>query len=361
MIYGIIYLVTSGLHYCSRLGGIMSLILRMLPWLLAMILPHQATHLYAGEPNTKEILAENDHYRVILMGEGEPRFDPSTGGRVKFTFLVTDKVKEHPYPVYLDNIASKISQIKIFEAKLIVFGEEAALHSSIITLIGLHDGKEIDSMAGFGTTMSETGRYLSYRKFYPLQTADPPVKSDLVLIYDLSDSPDGNRLRGEAAYRNDPIGRLIEVGHPVYPETNASKKNYRVWIRDEKGRHTIIPKGFFWFDDDRKIAFGDQVGGENYLVVIDISNGLDKPIIHKKWINILPLLRPEDRQDDSLINEAKRLSLEGIQGMNNGMVRLRISSVIPLSTNELELQVEDAEPIPSIQPHESVKSTMPPP
>jgi hypothetical protein len=333
----------------------MYLILRALVWLSTILLIHPAADLYASDASSKPIMAEDGRYRVALTGPGEPWFDPKTGGRVKFTFSVIDKTNDHPYPVYLDNVTAQVDHIAIYQGKLIVMGEEATLHSSVTSVIDLDSREERDSFIGFGQTLSETGRFLSYRKFYPQQTAVPEAMSDLILIYDLDDSADGNRLRGGEAYKNDPSGRLIEVGHPIYPEVNAGKKHYRVWVREENNRHTVIPNGFFWFDHDRKIAFGDQIGDETYVVVVDLSDGLNHPVVHKMGIDLLSLLRPEERKNEAVLQEAKHLKLENIQDLKNGKFRIRISSDIPLQSDQIELPKEVSGSAASEKTHESVQ------
>jgi len=329
---------------------------RSLVWLGMMVLIHPVAVLLAADAPSNLIGAEDVRYQVSLAGPGEPRFDPKTGGRVKFTFSVIEKGNNHPYPVYLDNLTAKVDRIALYQGKLIVFGEEATLHSSITSVIDLNGGVERDSFIGFGDTMSKTGRYLSYRKFYPRETAEPEVMSDLVLIYDLDDTADGNRIRGIASYKNDPIGRLIEAGHPVYPEVNAGRKHYRVYVRDDNDRHTLIPGGFFWLDRDRKIVFGDQFGGETYLVVVDLSGGLDHPVIHKTPVDLSSLLRPEGQGKAADLQGKDPLKLENVQDLENGRIRVRISSGIPLKNEQLDLFADGSGPaVPS-----PMKESVPP-
>lgn len=330
--------------------------LRTLAWLSLVLWIFPTARIHADDNRSSLAEAEDGRFHIGLVGAGEPRFDPKTGGRVKFTFSVIDKVENRQFPVYLDNLTAKVNRLAIYQEKLIVMGEEATLHSSITTLIDLVGRQAIDSFIGFGPTLSGTGRFMSYRKFYPMPTADPEVMSDLVLIYDLSDSADGNRMHGMKAYKNDPVGRLIEVGHPVFPEKNADRKNYRVYVRKETARHTVIPNGFFWLDDDRKIAFVDRSGGEYDLVTVDISNGLDHPVIQKAAIDLLPLVRSEDPDIEAVVREAGQLKLEDVQDMMNGKVRIRISSPIPLRDDQIEISLEEKVPTPSFRSHKSVAS-----
>ncbi|HUK55320.1 MAG TPA: hypothetical protein VLY20_01525 [Nitrospiria bacterium] len=333
----------------------MSSLSRIVFGLSVVLLFYPAINAHAEDGPPKSVAAEDGDYRVVLAGAGEPWFDPKTGGRVKFTFTVTDKANHQQYPVYLDNVTAAVSNLSIFQGKLIILGEEENLHSPITTLMDLKNRGEIDSFIGFGSAQSQTGRFLCYRKFYPPETAEPPAMSDLVLVYDLADSADGNRARGEEAYRNDPIGRLTEVGHPIYPENNAGKKHYRVWVPDENKRHAIIPNGFFWFDQDRKIAFGDRVGDEDYLVVVDLSGGLTRPLIHKMEIDLQSLLRAEDRGNASLLHDLQPIKLESVQDLKNGKIEMRLSSPIPLQENNVEFSFAgtaptDSKPMPESSP-----------
>jgi len=299
---------------------------------------------YSTPFRSKSNMTEDDRYQVALSGPGEPWFDPDTGGRVRFTFSVTDKVNNRQYPVNLDNMTAKISRIAIYQGKLVIIGEESTLHALISTVIDLGSREEIDEFIGFGSTLSESGRFITYLKFFPPQTSEPEAMSDLVLVYDLADSSDSNRMRGDEAYKNDRSGRLIEVGHPVYPEINAGKKHYRVWVREENSRHTVIPSGFFWFDQDRKFAFGDRIGDETYVVVVDLSDGLNHPVIHKMGIDLLSLLKPEERKNEAVVHEARHLKLENIQDMKNGKFSIRLSSDIPLQSDQIELPKDASVP-----------------
>ncbi len=286
------------------------------------------------------ILAETERYRVVLSGEGEPRFDPVTGGRVMFTFLVTEKATGRQYPIVMDNITSRIQQIRIFGGKLVVLGEEATLQSGVVTLIGLEDRREIDLIMGFWNKVSSTGRYVSYRKFYPPQTAEPAKMSDLVLIYDLADSSGGNRLQSIEAYRNDPVGRLTEVGHPVYPEDSVGKNHYRVWVREEQDRHSVLPGGFFWLDNDRKLIFGDQMGGQSFLIVVDISKGLSAPLIQKKKIDTTTVRESVELVPQDGDFEAPAIRIEEVRLIDSKTIQVRLSSQIPLKKKDQEFSLD---------------------
>jgi hypothetical protein len=307
--------------------------------------------LYASE-NTEIVMAEDGRYVISLSGPGEPWYDPKLGGRVKFTFSVIDKVNSRQYAVYLDNMTSKINRIAIYHDKLIVIGEESSLHSVITSLIDLSNREEIDTFVGFETKPSGTGRFLSFRKFYPPETSEPEAVSDLVLIYDMDGSPDSNRMRGIDAYKNDPIGRLTEVGYPVFPEDFAGRKNYRVWVREENRRNSVNPEGFFWFGGDQKFGFLDRIGGKYLLIVVDISNGPSHPVIHTHEIDPLSLIGPEENGKPDMIHAVEPLRLEGIEKLKDETLRIHLAAGIPLQKNQIEFPAEESAPTASTQSNE---------
>jgi len=307
--------------------------------------------LHASE-NTKMLMVEDSRYVINLNGPGEPWYDPNLGGRVKFTFSVIDKLDSRQFAVYLDNMTAKINRIAIYRDKLIVIGEEASLHSVITSLIDLSRREEVDTFVGFGTQLSGTGRFLSFRKFYPPDTSDPEAMSDLVLIYDMDGSPDSNRMRGIDAYKNDPIGRLTEVGYPVFPEKFAGRKNYRVWVRDENDRNSVVPEGFFWFEGDQKFGFLDRIGGKYLLVMVDISDGPSHPVTHKHEIDPLSLIGPEGSGKPDVIHTVEPLRLEGIEKLMDDRIRIRLAAGIPLQNNQIEFPAGESAPTASVHSNE---------
>jgi hypothetical protein len=323
-------------------------------WSMLFLAPPSSLH---ASENTKTVMAEDGRYIVSLTGPGEPWYDPKLGGRVKFTFSVIDKIDSRQYPVYLDNMTAKINRIAIYHDKLIVIGEETSLHSVITSLIDLSQREEVDTFVGFDTKLSGTGRFLSFRKFYPPDTSEPEAMSDLVLIYDMDGSPDSNRMRGIDAYKNDPIGRLTEVGNPVFPENFAGRKNYRVWVRDENRRNSVIPDGFFWLGDDQKFGFLDRIGGNYLLIVVDISNGPSHSVIHTHEIDPLSLIGPEENGKPDVIHAVEPLRLEAIEKLADDRIRIRLAAGIPLKNNQIEFSAEESAPAAHVQSNEPVKGS----
>jgi len=319
---------------------------------LLWLIVYSPDTLRAGETAPSFMMAEDARYLITLAGPGEPWYDPKLGGRVKFTFTVIDKVDNRQYAVYLNNMTAKITRLAIYRNKLIIMGEESTLHSSITSLIDLNLREEIDAFIGYGTKLSGTGRYIGFRKFYPPDTSEPAIMSDLILVYDMDATADANRMRGLDAYKNDAIGRMTEVGFPVFPEINASRKNYRVWVRRESSRNSVLPQGFFWFDGDRRFGFLDQQNGKYFIVVVDISNGPDHPAVREHEIDLRSLLRPEDQKDEALIREPGLIRIESIDKTAEERIRLHLVSRVALQNDQPEFSLTEMTPPPSVQANE---------
>lgn len=272
---------------------------------------------------------ETPRYEIRQMGKGEPWYDPLRGGRVRFTFVVNDIIAGRENTFVLDNLSSEIKRLLIFGEKLLVIGEEATSRAAVITLVSLRDGVVEDTIMGFSPEFSPGRRYVIFKKYFSPKAADPPKRSDLVLLYDLNRSADENRIRGLKAYRNDPLGLLTEVGRPVFPDINARKKRYRVWVREEAKRHSILPGGFFWPDGEKQVAFIDRVGHSFYFVVIETDSLEKQPSLHRAEF--------DPRVDDEGDNE-------GGTGRNNPPVlrdRFTLEKVKILESGEIEIDLSD--------------------
>ena len=321
-----------------------------------MLLVFLSSSLFPRSAPAAGLAAENTRYRVEQQGGGEYRFEPEAGGRVRFHFSVTDKAAKSRSLLVLDNATARIGAIRLLGGRLIVLGEEAHLHSTIATVFDLEARREIDAVMGLDARLSEGGRYLVYRKFFPPDSSEPERRSDLVLVYDLEADPDANRLNGREDYRNDPVGEMTEAGRPVYPESYLRKRSYRVWVPDEKDRHAVLPGGFFWLDRDRRIVFADHYGPDYYLVVLDLSAGLEGPSVEKRKLEI----RFQPGEGSSASKESSEGSpavrLESVAEADGGL-RIRLSSHPPLIENEFRVDIgeRDEGAIP-VEPQSAVRA-----
>jgi len=274
---------------------------------------------------------ENEEYMIKLTRwERLPPYDDR-----KFTFSVHHKLTQQDSIIEMENMTTEIGEIKIVKDRLVIFGDVSNAAWGV-TILDLKRHKEIDFIICYRPQLSETKRYLIYEKFYP--RFSPEEASDLILIYDLEQSPEDNRV--EEKYKNirekskrvgDP-GYLIaseNVGYPIYPEENIAKQTYFVWVPSPEERHFILTRGkYLWLDQDNKILFVDGYGGENWLVLVDLSKGLSKMTIKKKIIDVASVLTLDPKTPDyeTLLKEEKeRFAVSELRPRKDGRIDIHLS------------------------------------
>jgi len=212
----------------------------------------------------------------------------------------------------MQNLTTQLRAAEIVNDLLVVFGE-IRNSASVVTIFDLEKGREKDSILCYAPKLSETKRYLVYRKFYP-RFAEPPATSSLLLVYDLQAKPLSNRLTEKAEY----------VGRPIFPEENVHKQSTNVWIELPEQRHLVHPwAGYIWLDQDSKVVFVDKYAGENWLVLVDLSSGLDKVEIRRRKIDVAKILTLEPGTPDYerlLKEEKKRLAVTELKKGKDGKV-----------------------------------------
>lgn len=137
------------------------------------------------------------------------------------------------------NLSSHVSNVR----KLHAFGNKAVILGEARASIGavaVHDlatNSFTDEFFGFDFSISPSGRYLAFRRFYPRGTPADLV-SDVVSVYDLGAAPDDNRLppgRGRAGTE--------DVGLPVFPIENVKRKTPRPLTALH---HYLVHDGLVW-------------------------------------------------------------------------------------------------------------------
>ena len=279
-------------------------------------------------------VVKNKEYIVSVIGKSEIGVG---GGNVKFRFKVSNLINKKESLVEMSNLTTQIKYMEIANELLIVFGaiENTA---DVVTIFGLNNLKEKDSILCYGPLLSRTRRYIVYKKFYP-RFADPPATSNVLLIYDLSKAPTENRLDQKERNRGPDF-----VGIPIYPEDNVRKKSYSAWVENPIERHTFYPPDgkYLWANNDKKLIIVDKYDGDNWLVTIDLSKGLDRIEINKLVIDISKIM-DVNKKDQDYINKVRKIKegiiVTDIEGANNNKIKLKLSSSYSLKANEIEMEL----------------------
>ena len=240
--------------------------------------------------STATVVATEDYVYTVQLSDREKINED----RYRFTFRVHNNVMKQDSLIEMRNMSTDIHRIALSKDRLIVFGEVgSAMHT--VTILDLKSQQEVDFLMCFFPELSETGRYLIYKRFYP-RFSPPQVQSDLILIYDIQRPPEDNRMdeRDKAIYKgirkktisiDDPEYFVASeyVGHPVYPEDNLRKRTYFVWVDPPEQSRLVVSK-FLWLDQDTKVMFAEEQAGERCLVLLDLSQGLDKVTVKRRLL-----------------------------------------------------------------------------
>ncbi|MEW6301089.1 MAG: hypothetical protein AB1671_25705, partial [Thermodesulfobacteriota bacterium] len=215
---------------------------------------------------------QNEKYIVRFIS----RELPSTGTvNFKWTFLVQSKPAYAQSFIHIHNQTDELQELVLVNDLLVVLGHIQRFADSAI-LFDLSSQEEKDFIMGYGyrMKMSATKRYLIYNQFRPRWT-DAGGTSDVILLYDLYKSPRENRIGPAAQNMNE-----WEVGHPIFPEENVYRQAYREWIENEQDRHLVGP-WYLWLENDKQVVFVDRHRGADWLVLVDLSEGLQQVHIRK--------------------------------------------------------------------------------
>src|SRR5579883_1095972 len=169
--------------------------------------------------------------------------------------------------------------------KLVIIGEAHKPQAVVIIDIPRH--QVIDSFFCYGPKRISENLIAFVEFYFPHVAGGEPT--DVVLIYDLSKSPVENRLEkapGMSLPPSDLDPAAVHVGIPVFPDWNASNKSYNNIATGPANARSVLGQGGFVlvgtntlvFVASEDEAFPDK---HNYLVAVDLSNGLSRTTVRQ--------------------------------------------------------------------------------
>ena len=238
--------------------------------------------LYGAE----KLSTENDKYLVRIKDIKPMDCCPR---QKKFTIEIFNKKSQTKKEIFIpgkkenDYIIQEFGKVnKVIIAgqlKLVVLGESIDEKNEIIMVVDM-DKNEVEGVFWPGEySFSPTNRFVVFA------TGEYGGRN-IVLVYDFLKTYSDNVIE-DREY----LGTLAEldyVGFPIFPEINAKKRTYDTEL--EIGHYSLSP--FLWSKDENKIIFVEYFDKEkqNYIVVVDIKGGLEKPRIVKKPIKFEDVL-----------------------------------------------------------------------
>lgn len=206
---------------------------------------------------------------------------------------VRDVVGNSSFVLRSETYATKIKEVTTVGQRLIVIGQNDRFDTAIIFALPEHS--KIDDIVGYGIALLNE-RWLAYVEYYPNHVFDA-FPTDVVLLYDLSLTPDQNRAYDPQLIR-DPWMAAQRSGLPVFPENNHERLSYEN-IEPVENATDLVIRNTFCLVGDRWLVFAASTDGgyseqRRYLVEIDISKGPRQAVILKKEFprEVLETLQP---------------------------------------------------------------------
>ena len=228
----------------------------------------------------------NNKYEISLIDE-----KPLTPGDYLFQYLFKTKSKATGKVSQLtigneENRFRALTNLHLFDNVFVVEGE--LKRASSIVVVDLKKSQQVDMFWCYHPSPSPSKRFWAYQKFFAYHGEPESVTSLVVLVYDMTKSPEKNRL---------PVTWYTPrpkefVGLPVYPAPHVSAKAYLVQEQHPQNWDSAFlhsrTSPILWSHDEQQIVFLCTHHAEKYrrphIVRVDLSAGVDKPRIFEQPI-----------------------------------------------------------------------------
>ena len=139
-----------------------------------------------------------------------------------------------------------VDDVRAAHAKLLIVGRTNQLND-LLVIYGLPSLGLLDVILCRDLVLSPSARYVVFERFFP-RSAPERHAQHLTLLYDVSATPQQNRLGGAPVPSFQSGSRSIDAGYPIYPQTSSDESNpYLIPVtaaREEKDRdHTRRTRG----------------------------------------------------------------------------------------------------------------------
>ena len=227
-------------------------------------------------------VTENDEIRVSLLNI-EP-ITSQSGRRTGQTYVLNSLDKQtniHQEFTIQAKHASEFIELKLYKNRLLIWEKLNSGAGDSVMRVNLQTLEMEDRILMYHPAFSHDNRFVVYVGQYPRILPQNAVATAIVKIYDFGKSPSENRINPE---HRDPR----RVGIPIFPEEDVELGNENSLVYDGERRVYSVSRYFLWLND-RQIVFivRDRSLGEyaNFLVLLDIKNGLKNPRTIRKRID----------------------------------------------------------------------------
>lgn len=220
-----------------------------------------------GASHQTHVLASSRGWRVSL--ESWSRCQRSARGECYF-FVAARAADHKTLHFRVANLTSQVDSASIVGTDEVAVLGRASPNLSVITLVALPSGREIDSFVCFRPVISPSLRYIAYVKWFPAHIGHGYTVTSEYMVYSLAALPAANRPNGL------PPSDVYDVGWPVYPVGARNAPGDTMLEGNNEPAHVLVSQAFFWLADNA-VAFVDRWHDVNTLIVADLSGGIRHP------------------------------------------------------------------------------------
>jgi len=249
----------------------------------------------------------NDKKYTVTLENVDPKEAPYMEKK-NITFSVTDKTAGKKTKLNFSLRACTNPDFMIIGGKYLFFEADLRTYFPRYVLADLKTGKIIHEISSFDFSFSPTRRYMYYRTYF---TKFDSNKSTFFMILDMERVEDPKI----PIQYNDNYTPPYAVGWPLYPKEYVESLDWAV------SPDCGIISPILWSENETRLVFlsFNELDEQNYVVDIDISEGLDKPKIKTKPIS-LSGIKDEKRIPQGYRNEPFPLSVQSLEWISENEI-----------------------------------------
>ena len=278
----------------------------------------------SGYAHSYDTFEENDNWKVELVEK-----DIYDTYKQYFIFKCLNKINNQSFSFTLKNGMTMVKWIHLFKAKFIIFGEIGS-SSHFVIIYDLNEREIIDEVYGYHFQVSNDGRYMIYKRFFP-RFIDWKIISDVILIYDFSRSPIDNRIEKWRKNRKDieqaakdGVNKHVEkqldsenAGIPIFPEYNAKNE---ILIPHYGVDKYWVSEPIVWTDTDVRFLVSDETNEKVMAVWADVSQGIEEMYIYVKNLDL------KDKMRNKRVRMSKKDKISLLKQIKQGKYKYRFKT-----------------------------------
>lgn len=232
---------------------------------------------------------ESDQLKIELLGIEKT----NDSRKAEIRFRVHDKKTGSDHVFTLANRTISVDDIRIMDSERFLVIGQLSWGGNALTLMNRRDGSIIDTIRAYRPAIAPTGKLMAYFYRYPPHGA-PPARTLTVIVYDLSRNLVTNK---ETSTSSGTTTLIDKHNHPpereyiIYPDENRETRQYSIPYFNDNDKRGIL-SSIYWNAAGDILCFMEYYREKSALVVADLRQGLDRPLISRFEVDLQAYLNP---------------------------------------------------------------------